>query len=247
MPNLRYIDPSLDRAYAGTSGLAVPYFWGTLGIAYRTDLVSRPPHSWLDLLRPDAALSGRIMMIADSFDLIGMALKALGHSMNSNDPDALAQAAALLAEQKPAVRRYGTVSLGADSELLSGEVIAAMSYSGDAATLMDRDATIAYVVPREGGAIWVDYLAIGARGRRSLAAAFIDFLNRPEIAARNARYVFYATPNRAAEALLPAEFLQDPLIYPDAKTLAHSEHYGNLTPDALRRRVQVYSAIVYGE
>jgi spermidine/putrescine transport system substrate-binding protein len=247
VPNLRHIDPGLDRAYADTSGLAVPYFWGTLGIAYRTDLVPHPPRSWMDLLRPDAALSGRIMMIADSFDLVGMALKALGHSMNSNDPDALAQAAALLAEQKPAVHRYGTLSLGADSELLTGEVIAAMAYSGDAATLMDQDAAIAYVVPREGGAIWVDYLAINARGRRSLAAAFIDFLNRPEVSARNARHLSYATPNRAAKTLLPAEFLQNPLIYPDAETLAHSEHYAALTPDALRRRVQVYSAIVYGD
>lgn len=247
IPNLRAIDPALDRAYAGTRGRAVPYFWGTLGIAYRSDLMPRAPRSWMDLFRPDPALSGRIMMLADSFDLVGMSLKALGHSMNSTDPDALTRAAALLAAQKPSVRRYGTLSLGAESELLTGEVVAAMAYSGDAATLMDQDAAVAYQVPREGGAIWVDYLAIATHGQRALAAAFVEFLNRPEVAAQNARYLFYATPNRAAEALLPAEFLQDPLIYPDAETLAHSEHYGNLTPDGVRRRVQIYSAIVYGD
>ena len=245
-PNLRAIDPKLDLAYPGTTGLAVPYFWGTLGIAYRRDLVPRPLRSWMDLLRPDAALAGKILMIADSYDLIGMPLKALGHSMNSADPEAIAQAAALLAEQRPAVLRYGTLSLGADSELLSGRVAAAMAYNGDAATLMNQNDDIVYVVPQEGGAIWIDYLALGAYGRRPLALAFIDYLNRPEVAARNARYLHYATPNLAAEALLPADFLADALVYPDARTLARSEYYRPLAAAAVRRRVQAYSAIVYG-
>ena len=121
-----------------------------------------------------------------------------------------------------------------------------MAYSGDAATLIEQNDGIVYVVPKEGGAIWIDYLAVGATGRRQLAEAFIDFLNRPKIAARNARYLNYATPNLKAEKLLPADFMADPLIYPNADTLAHSEHYRALTADALRRRVQAYSAIVYG-
>lgn len=246
VPNLRHIDEAIDQAYPQTSGYAVPYFWGTTGIAYRADLVPTPPRRWMDLFRPDAALVGRIMMIADSYDLIGMALKALGFSMNSADPEQIEQATALLLEQQPALRGYGTLELGPESPLITGELVAAMSYSGDAAMLMEQHDAIRYRVPEEGGPIWIDYLTIGGQGQSDLALTFIDFLNRPEVAAQNARYLHYATPNRAAEALLPAEFLSDPLIYPPPETLARCEHYKPLSPEAVRQRVEVYSAIVHG-
>lgn len=247
VPNLRHIDAAYDQAYPHTSGYAVPYFWGTTGIAYRADLVPEPPRRWMDLFRPDAAMVGRIMMIADSYDLIGMALKALGFSMNSADPSQLDQATALLLEQKPALRGYGTLDLGPESQLVSGELVAAMSYSGDAATLMEQHDAIRYLVPEEGGPIWIDYLTIGAHGQPDLAAAFIDFLNRPEVAAQNAQYLYYATPNLAAKELVQKDFLSDPLIYPSAETLARCEHYSLLPPEAIRRRIQAYSGIVYGD
>ncbi len=246
VPNLRHIDASIDQAYPGTSGYAVPYFWGTTGIAYRADLVPELPRRWMDLFRPDEALVGRIMMIADSFDLVGMALKSLGFSMNSTDPGQIDQATSLLLEQRPALRGYGTLDLGPDSRLVSGELVAAMSYSGDAAMLMEHHEAIRYLVPEEGGPIWIDYLTIGAQGESDLAAAFIDFLNRPEIAAQNAQYLYYATPNKAAEKRLPADFLSDPLVYPSAEILARCEHYEPLPPEAIRRRVEAYSAIVHG-
>jgi len=245
LPNLSHLDPSFSAAYPGTDGHGIPYFWGTVGIAYRADLVDRPIDTWMELYRPDDALVGRLMMLADSYDLIGMALKALGYSMNSTDPDQLDAAIALINQQKPAVASYGTLSLGDDSALLSGEVIAAMSYNGDAAMLMDQQPAIRYRVPEEGCAIWTDFLAVGASGNRALAFAFIDFLNQPEHAARNAQYLHYATPNRAAEASLPESFRQDPLVYPPPATLARCEHYRPLPADAVRRRSEAYAAIVY--
>jgi spermidine/putrescine transport system substrate-binding protein len=186
-------------------------------------------------------------MSADSLDLVGMALKGLGHSMNSADPGALQAARELLLAQAPAVHRYGALGVDERSELLRGEVAAAMTYNGDAAALMDHNTAVAYVVPREGGAIWVDHLAIAAASeRKALATAFIDYLNRPEVAARNALGIHYATPNRAAEALLPASFRADALVYPDASTRARCETYRRLSPEALRSRVQTYSELVHG-
>lgn len=246
VPNVRHIDASIDQAYSHTSGYAVPYFWGTTGIAYRADLVTEPPRRWMDLFRPDAALVGRIMMVADSFDLIGMALKALGYSMNSADPEQIDQATALLLEQRPALRGYGTLDLGPDSQLIGGELAAAMSYSGDAVMLMEQHDAIRYLVPEEGGPIWIDYLTIGAQDKPDLAAALINYLNRPEVAAQNAQYLSYATPNLAAEALLPDVFLSDPLIYPPAEVLARCEHYKRLPAEAIRRRMEAYSTVVYG-
>ena len=113
---------------------------------------------------------------------------------------------------------------------------------------MEENDAVVYVVPKEGGALWVDYLAIAAKSRRKdLAAAFIDYLNRPRVAARNAEALHYATPNEAAEALLPEALRTDPLVYPDARTLARCETYVRLPPAALRERVQAYASIVFGK
>jgi spermidine/putrescine transport system substrate-binding protein len=248
IPNRRFVASRWEQAYPYSSGYAVPYLWGTLGIAYRRDLIGRDLDSWMDLLRPEEDLAGRMLMSADSLDLIGMALKALGHSMNSADPEALAAARDLLLRQKPAVYRYGALAVNAQSELLSGVVAAAMTYNGDAAALMEENDAVVYVVPKEGGALWVDYLAIAAKsGRKDLAATFIDYMNRPRVAARNAEALHYATPNAAAEALLPEGVRSDPLVYPDAPTLARCETYARLPPEALRRRVQAYASIVFGK
>lgn len=248
IPNRRFVERRWEQAYPYSAGYAVPYLWGTLGIVYRRELIGRDLDSWLDLLRPAEDLAGRILMSADSLDLIGVALKALGHSMNSVDPDALAAAKALLLTQKPAVHRYGALAVNDQSELLSGVVVAGMSYNGDAAALREENDAVVYVVPREGGALWVDYLAIAAKCRRKdLAAAFINYLNHPQVAARNAEALHYATPNGAAEALLPESVRADPLVYPDAQTLARCETYVRLPPADLRERVQAYAAIVFGK
>jgi spermidine/putrescine transport system substrate-binding protein len=246
-PNLAHIAPRWLPAGAAGRAAAVPYVWGTLGIAYRRDLLGRELDSWMDLLRPEPDLAGRILMSSDSLDLVGMVLKALGHSMNSTDPQALAAARDLLLEQAPAVHRYGALAVDEGSELLGPDVVAGMTFNGDAAALMEHNTSVVYVVPREGGALWVDFLAVAAASeQKALATAFIDYLNRPEVAARNAQGIYYATPNRAAEALLPAAFRADPLVYPDADTLARCEPYRRLTPEAQRTRAQIVSQVVDG-
>ena len=105
-----------------------------------------------------------------------------------------------------------------------------------AASFAEQVFQIAYVVPEEGGNIWVDYFSIvGPSRKKAMASRFLDFLNRPDIAARNARFVNYATPNKAAEALLPEAFFSNPVIYPDAAVLGRSEFYAKLAPRVQRR------------
>ena len=92
VPNLKHVDPKYINAYPSAAGHAVPYFWGTTGIAYRKDKITEPVTSWKQMFQPADALRGKIVMIKDSRDLIGMALKALGYSANSTDKKALAEA-----------------------------------------------------------------------------------------------------------------------------------------------------------
>lgn len=245
IPNLGLLEQRWRTAFDAAEEYAVPYFWGTLGIGYRKDLAGTSIRSWADLMEPQAALQGRILMIDSARDLLTAALKSLGASLNSADPAELSAARERLMAQRPHVRGYSYVSLQADSALVTGDAAATMLFNGDARTLQQFHPDIEFVLPDEGGAIWVDYLTIAQRsGNKDLAADFIDFLNRPQVAARNARYVHYATPNQAAEALLPEAFLQDPVIYPDAVSLANSEYYSRLPPRVERLYNEIFTNVV---
>lgn len=246
IPNLKHIDPRWRAVFEKTKDFGVPYFWGTVGIVYRKDLVPFTVSSWMDLLQPTEALHGKVSMISDSRDLIGMALKALGYSLNSTDTEELKEAEALLQAQAPAVKTYRYLSLNEDSALLTGQVVMSMMYNGDTLMLQEHNKNIAFVLPKEGGNIWVDYLSVLSTSSKKVEAKqFINFLNEPKIAARLAQYVYYATPNRAAEKLLPQDFKDDPVIYPNGEALEKSEIYNRLPPRAQKNRAAILSRIVY--
>ncbi|WP_417543182.1 polyamine ABC transporter substrate-binding protein [Marinobacter sp.] len=245
IPNLKHIDPRWRAIHEEAEVYSVPYFWGTLGIAYRQDLVPFPVSSWMDLLQPAEELRGRVAMISDTRDLIGVALKALGYPLNSTDAQELKEAEALLQTQAPAVKTYKYVSRDESSALVSGQVAMSMMYNGDAMMVQEQHDEIAFVLPDEGGNIWVDYLSIfSASTEKAAAKQFIDFLNEPEVAARLAQFVYFATPNSAAEALLPAEFKSDPVIYPSAEALKKSETYHRLPARGQKSRAAIFSRLV---
>ena len=244
IPNLKYMAPRWMNALSSAAGYGVPYAWGMTGIAYRTDLVPEPFTHWKQLFQPAEALRGKIMMTRNARDVIGMALKALGYSANSTAPEELAAAERLLLAQKPYVKNYAYVSLGADSELVTGQIAVAMMYSGDALQLRQHNPNISYVVPEEGGEIWIDYLAILATPQRQLALQFINFLQEPANAARNALFTQYATPNRAAERRLPPNFLHNPLIYPDGTVLRKSEFHAELPPRVAKQRNTLFARLL---
>lgn len=244
-PNLQHLNPHWSQAVEGAEKYGVPYFWGTTGILYRSDLVTTPITHWQQLFRPAPELQGKIAMIETSADMIGMALKTLGYSANSTNKAHLAEAETLLLEQKPHVRTYQYITLDEQSPILSGDILATMMYNGDALILQEYNDRLRYVLPREGGNVWVDYLALGTHARDpDLAYAFLDFINEPAHAAQQAQFVYYATPNMAAEALLPAEFLQNPVIYPDPTTLESSEFHQGLPARAMRQRNHIAAKVL---
>lgn len=237
IPNLKHVDEYWQNAFTGAQGYATPYFWGTLGIAYRADLVESSPDSWMDFFKPAEQLRGKIAMLDSQRDALGMALKALGYSANSTDSSQISEAMELLLAQKPYVGTYTYLVLDENSALVKGDVTMAMMFSGDALMVQEEHEEIQYIVPREGGNIWADYLVVmQGSNNKELAYALVDFLNEPEHAAQLAEFVYYATPNNAAAKLLPEEFLKDPVIYPSEEVLSRSEAYKPLSPRAMKKR-----------
>lgn len=245
IPNLKQINPQWKTAYPSVDTYGVPYAWGTLGIAYRKDLVDREITSWMELFRPDEKLKHKIGLFRSSRDLMSMALKALGYSANSTDTQEIMAAEKLLIELKPYVNSFTYISVNKDSSLIKGNILASMIYNGDALVLKDHFENIEYVLPEEGGNIWIDYWSVLKSSRqKELAWKFLNFMNEPANAAQASQYIFYASPNLAAEKLLPDDFLNDPFIYPDEKSLEKSEFYKALPPRVEKKRNQSYTRII---
>jgi len=247
IPNLKHIDQKWLSANPKITAYAVPLLWGTLGIAYRRDLIKEEVTSWKQLFEPVEKLHGKILMINDSRDVIGMALKYLGYSLNSTDTEELAKAEALLLAQKPFVKRYGYLALTEESGLLTGEYLMVMLYNGDALALQEFNSEVGFSVPREGTNIWMDYLMVmEASAKKELAMSFINFLNEPENAARLASFVNFASPNIAAQKLLPKDHLEDPIIYPNKDVLDRSEFCNELPPRVQKKYNTIFSKILHG-
>lgn len=245
IPNIKFIEKYWLNSFEPAIGYGVPYFWGTLGIAYRKDLVSEPISSWKQLFNPPKELHGKILMVKSSKDVIGMALKSLGYSANSENNEELRQAEKLLLKFKTYIHRYGYVALDETSSLVKGDIVAATVYGGDALNVAEFNENIIYVLPEEGGNIWADFFTISAASKQpELAAAFINFINEPQRAAKNAEEMYLATPNAGAKKLLSNDILSNNVIYPDEKKLSRSEFYKNLSPRANRKRATIFTRIV---
>ena len=237
LPNLKHISPRWRQGYVGAEQYAVPFAWGTTGIVYRADLIKTPITSWRQFFEPAAELQGRISMVGDTSDLISMSLKSLGYSANSEEREQLKMAEKLLLAQKPYVSSYDAVSVTADSAIVKGDIVAAMAYSSDALMMKEHHDQLIYVLPEEGGALWVDCFVIGAHSRQpELAYAFLNFINEAENAAQHARFLWFASPNQAAEKLLPKDFFVNPAIYPDQASLKNSEFFQPPSPRSQRQR-----------
>ncbi|QKQ25201.1 hypothetical protein [Candidatus Reidiella endopervernicosa] len=148
-----------------------------------------------------------------------MALKSLGYSANSSNSVELRRAEALLLAQRAYVRDYSDPALDEKSALHTGDVIAAMMYSGDAIQLGISTTGSSMCCPQRGN-IWVDYLVVlSGSKQKPLAAKFVDYLSSAKISAENSAYLYYPSPNRKSIELAPDELRHDKRVYPPQDAL----------------------------
>ena len=211
----QYFDP--EQKYT------VPWFWGTSGFAVDTNVVTEYSNSWSMVFDPDSPYCGQISMLDDQRETIGAALMYLGYSINDIDPAHLEEAKNLLIDQSKCVKAYDSQTN--DDLLISGETVLAHIWTGDALLASDPETGgkdgIVYVIPDEGCTIWQDNMMvpIGAPNPYT-AMVFMNYTQFPEIAAQNAEWVGYATPNQASKEFIDPEMLEDESVYPTAETSA---------------------------
>lgn len=216
----------LDLSFDPQNHYSIPYFWGTLGIAYNEELLDGLVlQSWKDLYHP--TLENSILMIDGAREVIGIGLQTLGYSLNSKDDRELQEAAEKLVDLAPNMK-----ALVADEikmYMIQEEAAIAVTYSGEAADMMWENESIQYILPEEGSNLWFDNMVIPHTAQNEEAAyAFINFMLDPEVAAQNADYIGYSTPNESALSYLPEETIEDEQFYPTQEMIDRLEVYEDL-------------------
>ncbi len=210
------IDPeNLKPYYDPDNTYSVPYMWGTSGYSYDTSALGDDLSSWKELFEPRPEVRKKVVMLDDQREVIGAALMYLGYEINETSDEALAKVKALLLAQKPYVLAYS--SQNNDDLLVAGEALIAHIWTGDALLSAQEKPSLRYIIPVEGCTVWQDNLCVPKTApHKYTAMAFIDFLNRPDIAGRNANYIMYGSPNKAAGAqgFIDQAMLQNPAVYP---------------------------------
>lgn len=244
IPNLSQMENKWVTAWQKTDEYAVPYLWGTLGIVYRSDLIKDDIDSWKQFYQPREDWRGNMMLVDIHRLGIGLALKSLGYSMNTEDPGAVNEAIRLLQKQRPYVQTYGYLKTDADSGIVSGNTWIGQTWNGDALLLQKRNPAIRYVLPKEGGEIWVDYMVVSANTKYpDLAYDFVNYLSEASNSAKASLELEFATPNMEARKLLPKEMLDNKTIYPTEESLKASEMIQNINPRIEKQMVEAWALL----
>ena len=220
-------------AYDPGNKHAVNYMWFTTGIAYNVEkarqrLGDRAIDTWDIVFRPELLKKFAdcgVYVLDSPEDLFAIAMKYLGLDPNSKAPADIRKAAALLARLRPNVKKFHSSEY--INALANGDICLAVGWAGDAfqARNRARDAKngveIAYAIPKEGTLMSFDNFAIPKDAPHVPEAyAFIDFMLRPEIAARNTSVTNFANGVIASKPFVEGSVLENPAIYPDEKTMA---------------------------
>ena len=219
--------------YDPDNRFAVDYMWFTTGIAYNTKKVterlgSQPLDTWDVVFKPELLkkVAGCGVYFLDSpEDLLAIALAYLKLSPDTKNEADIRRAFALLAGVRSSIKKFHSSEY--INALANGDICLAIGWAGDSFQAADRareagnGVEIAYVAPRQGTLISFDTFAIPKNAPHvDEAHAFIDYMLRPEVAARNTLVTHFANPIPASSALLPKDVINNVSVYPDAAMMS---------------------------
>ncbi|MBS9719434.1 polyamine ABC transporter substrate-binding protein [Tianweitania sp. BSSL-BM11] len=263
LPNLKNMWDVVEQrvaAFDPGNEYSVSYMWGTTGIGYNVEKIKEALgtdtiDSWDVVFKPEtiAKLADCGVYFMDSpTDVLPTVLNYLGLAPDSTNSGDIAKAQELMLSIRPSIRKFHSSEY--INALANGDICLAVGFSGDLFQARDRAAEagqgveINYVIPNEGAEMWFDQMAIPADARHvDEAHEFINYMMKPEVAAKASNYVFYANGNKASQPLLDKEILDDPAIYPDEAMLEKLFTVQPYDPRAQRLVTRAWTAIVTGQ
>ena len=197
IPNMENMsDAVLGMSYDPDNTYSIPYFWGSVGLVYNHENVDPAvieSEGWEVLRNTDYA--GHIYIYDSERDSFMMAFKALGYSMNTEDPNEINNAYEWLLQMNNTMSPVYVTDEVIDG-MMNGYKDIAVVYSGDAAVVLDENEDMSFYMPSQGTNIWCDAMVIPKNAENpKLANEFINYMLTYEAAFDNTETVGYTSPN----------------------------------------------------
>ncbi len=221
LPSLGNVPEEFQQSkYDPGNKWSVPILYGTTALAYNSKYIDEELDSWEALWDPK--YKGKIMMLDNMLAAYIPALQVNGYDANSLVPEEVEVATQSLLDQKSLVQGYNSTN---NAQLLEqGQVWVELAWSSQIAPLMAESPELKYILPKEGFSFWTDNLSI-TKSSENVANAykFIEYLLRPEVAAKMCELSGIAVPNTPALDLLPPEIADNPAMFPPAEDMARAD------------------------
>jgi spermidine/putrescine-binding protein len=249
IPNAKLINPTFQNFFDpnGDQGkynaYHLPKDWGTTGIALRRKAVADEVNTWKQFFEVAPKYSQRIVVVNSAGDVLTAPLKALGYSLNSTDEKELGEARELLRGLAPHVLALDSDTY--DAKLRTEEAVLGLTWTGGVVEMRDEEETkdTEYIVPEDGTLYWMDTWVIFKDPPHPEASyAFLNFIQEPEIQAKETETNRYATPNDEAKKLVAPEVLNDPTVFVPEEAFGNLEGAQDVSTHPLR--VEIWEEFV---
>ena len=214
LPNFSNINPVYQSNYYDENNeYSMPYAISTSLLLVNPkaveELGASPIKGYKDLWQKE--LKDNVVIVDWSVEVMGVVLKALGYEYNETDPAIVAQAREKLFDFADNIVRFETNT--PEDSLINGEAVAGFMYSNQAVKGRAADSSLEPVFPEEGMPIFIDSFVMSKKApNKDNAYKFLDFLLRPEIAAKIADITNFTTPNKAADEFLSEAYRNNPML-----------------------------------
>lgn len=216
----------LNRHFDPGNQYSVPYLWGSTSILVN-DRFYQPGSItvWNDLWQP--RFRGELLLTNDMRDVFSIALRALGYSINDQNPEHIKAAYLKLKALLPNVKLFN--SAGTQPIYLDEDATIGVIDSGDAYNISQVDPHLHLVYPKDGVNLWVDCMSIPKNAPHlSNAYRFINFILQPKIAKMISLKLGYSTPNLAARQLMSPKERANPILNPPHWIFKKAEFEGSV-------------------
>ncbi len=229
MKGFENIDKSFLRTKNDPNGeYCLPYAWGNVGIYYNKTMVPELK-SWKDFFEYAAKNPGKVTLLDDMREVLGIGLIMNGKSVNSHNPDDIKLAEEFILKQKPNI---GAFTYEVLPLVAAGDVAAAHYFVGANLYVLKDPDKLAYVIPEEGATMYQENICLlKTAPNKANALKFMEFFMRPEISVTNTVQQTNGSVNTGAIALLPEELRNNPNMNPSSDVRAKLQIFEDLGPD----------------
>jgi spermidine/putrescine transport system permease protein len=232
IPNIKNIAPEFtNMSFDPGNKYSIPYMAGTVGIVVNTELVQDEIKTYNDVFQEK--FNKNIVVLDDAREIVSWGLESLGIPVNEVTDENLEKVKPVIAKWLPLVKVFDSDS--PKTALLNGDVALGIVWAGEGAILLNEDKKFKWVVPAEGGHLFVDSLAIPKSAKHMKnALLFMDFILRPQISVKISEAFPYLNPNAAARELLTPAQRNNAASFPTADELARMQTFKDIGEQATK-------------